>query len=299
MSPPPKTGAATPPIRAGVGLRPRHHQRVRDERPAVAWFEVHAENFMAGGMLAEDLDDIAQAYPISLHAIGLSLGSATDADDAHAHAHALRRLIERYSPCLVSDHLSWSETDGAHLPDLLPLPYSEEALEVTARNIERVQEIIQRPLLIENPSLYLEPSGSLMSESEFLAKLCARTGCGVLLDVNNIFVTAHNLGRDASQTLGAYTEALPHTAIGEIHLAGHAEVRLRSGATARIDDHGSAVREEVWRLYRRLIAAIGPRPTLIEWDTNIPGLDVLMAEAASAQAILDVHAKEPLHAVAC
>lgn len=250
---------------------------------------------MAGGMLAEDLDDIARDYPISLHAIGLSLGSTTGVDSAHAHA--LRRLIDRFSPCLVSDHLSWSKADGTHLPDLLPLPYSEEALEVTARNIERVQEIIRRPLLIENPSLYLEPAGSLLSEPEFLAELCARTGCGVLLDVNNVFVSAHNLGRETTRCLDDYIVTLPRAVIGEIHLAGHAEVQLRSGS-ARIDDHGSRVCTEVWRLYERLVAAIGPRPTLIEWDTNIPELEVLMVEAACAQAILDAYEREPHRAVA-
>ncbi len=292
----PPSGIAAPPPRAGFGLRPRHHQRVRDERPAISWLEVHAENFMAGGRLAEDLDDIAQDYPISLHAIGLSLGSANGVDGAHARQ--LKQLIDRFAPCLVSDHLSWSETGGSHFPDLLPLPYSDETLDVVARNVARVQDIIQRPLLIENPSLYLAPVGSTLSEPEFLAGLCTRTGCGVLLDINNVFVSAHNLGRDASADLDAYLSFLPSSAIGEIHLAGHAELPTKSGVIARIDDHGSAVREEVWRLYERAVAAIGRRPTLIEWDTNIPDLHVLIAEAERAQRTLDIHAREHAHAVA-
>jgi uncharacterized protein (UPF0276 family) len=251
---------------------------------------------MAGGMMAEDLDDLAQNYPISLHAIGLSLGSASGVDADHAQK--LRQLIQRFAPALVSDHLSWSETAGAHFPDLLPLPYTEETFDVVDRNIAHVQDIIQRPLLIENPSLYLKPANSTIAEPEFLAALCKRTGCGVLLDINNIVVSAHNLGRNAEADLDAYLRALRTSAICEIHLAGHATVRTKSGALARIDDHGSAVSAEVWNLYDRLISVTGPRPTLIEWDTNIPDLDVLIEEAGRAQQILDLHAREPIRAVA-
>lgn len=288
------SSVAAPPSSAGVGLRPRHHARVREQRPKVSWFEVHAENFMGGGMLAEDLDDIRRDYPISLHAVGLSLGSVGGVNPSHAKA--LKALIDRYSPCLVSDHLSWSENDGFHMPDLLPLPYSEEALTVTARNIECVQDIVGRSLLIENPSIYLEPADSTIPEPEFLAELSSRTGCGVLLDVNNVFVSATNMRRDADQAIDSYLAALPSNAIGEIHLAGHAEVRTKSGAAACIDDHGSPVADAVWRLYERVVAALGPRPTLIEWDTNIPDLEVLTSEASRAQAIIDAYQGRHAHA---
>lgn len=287
---------ATPPARAGTGLRPRHHQRVRSEHPDISWLEVHAENFMAGGTMAEDLDEIRDHYPLSLHAVGLSLGSANGIDAAHAHG--LKRLVDRYRPCLVSDHLSWSEVGGACLPDLLPLPYNQEALDTVSDNVARAQDILQRSLLIENPSVYLRAAGSTLSEAEFLSALVTRTGCGVLLDVNNIIVSAHNLGEDAERTLHEYLDTIPAASIGEVHLAGHAEHITQSGLLVRIDDHGSAAPAPVLALYRQAIARLGPRPTLIEWDTNIPELEILVAEAHRAQGVLDEFARTEHHALA-
>lgn len=287
---------ATPPTRAGIGLRPRHHLRVRSEHPDIAWLEVHAENFMAGGTMVEDLDEIRDHYPLSLHAVGLSLGSANGIDPEHARA--LKHLVDRYQPCLVSDHLSWSEAAGACLPDLLPLPYNQEALDTVSDNVARSQDILQRPLLIENPSVYLRASGATLSEAEFLSALVMRTGCGVLLDVNNIIVSANNLGEDAETALREYLDTIPAASIGEIHLAGHAEHITRSGALVRIDDHGSAAPAPVLALYRQSIAKLGPRPTLIEWDTNIPELEILLAEAHRAQVVLDEFAGKKRHALA-
>jgi uncharacterized protein (UPF0276 family) len=268
---------------------------MRRERSPLSWLEAHAENFMAGGMLAEDLDDLRRDYPLSLHAVGLSLGSASGVNGRHLRR--LQALTKRYEPFLVSDHLSWSEVGGVHLPDLLPLPYTEEALRIVASNVDQVQQVLGRPVLMENPSVYAAFAYSPIPEPEFLAELAARTQCGLLLDINNIAVSARNLGRAPSADLYAFLSAVRPHAVHEIHLAGHAVTVTRSGAQLRIDDHGSAVSTEVWRLFARAIDRLGPRPTLIEWDTNIPALDVLAVEAAKAQQILDAAAnREAEHA---
>jgi uncharacterized protein (UPF0276 family) len=272
------------PAVAGIGLRMPHHGAVM-EQAGIGWLEVHPENYMTGGAAARALDQIRGAHALSFHAVGLSLGSADGVSDVHLRR--LSELIGRYAPGLVSDHLSWSSTQGLHLPDLLPLPYSEEALAVVARNVHRAQSALQRSVLLENPSTYFEVPGGAMGEAEFLAALVRQTGCGVLLDINNIYVSACNHGVDPLARLNTYLRAVPAGAIQEIHLAGHSVQRLDEGGDIRIDDHGSHVCAGVWELYETTIAAIGARPTLIEWDTDLPALEVLQAEAAKAQAILD------------
>jgi hypothetical protein len=279
-------GAAAPiPASAGIGLRFPHHRQVMSERPDIAWFEVHPENYLGFGVIAEDLQTIRRDYPISLHATGLSLGSADGLDTDHlADIAALCRRIE---PGLVSDHLSWSGVDGVHLPDLLPLPYDAESLAVVARNIDRVQTALGRPILIENPSAYMAFADSALSEAEFLGELVRIAGCGVLLDINNIVVSAGNLGEAPEARLAALLDHAPAAAIGEIHLAGHEVRTLDGGVLLRIDTHGAPVSPEVWALFETAMRRIGPRPTLIEWDTDIPDFEVLQGEAAQAQTILD------------
>lgn len=269
------------PAKAGVGLRFRHHQAVADERPDVAWFEVHTENYMGGGSAPRYLDAIRRNYPISLHGVGLSLGSAEGLDAAHLAR--VRSVVERVEPGLVSEHLSWSVTGGTYLADLLPLPMTEEALGVVCRHVDQVQIFLKRRILVENPSTYLRFQHSTIPEWEFLAQVAQSTGCGILCDVNNIYVSASNHGWDAM----AYLSALPPAAIGEIHLAGHSVRRLEHGRTLRIDDHGSRVASEVWSLYREALKHFGPVPTLIEWDTGVPPLEILMEEAATAEAALE------------
>ena len=291
------SGPARPiPAKAGVGLRLPHHDHVRAERPAVAWMEVHPENYMTDG-LADELAAFAQDYPISLHAVGMSLGSACGLD--HDHLLRLRGLERRVRPGLMSDHLSWSVAAGPlALPDLLPLPYTEEALAVVVANVRRAQDVLDRRLLVENPSTYLQFAAGALSEAQFLGALARATGCGLLLDLNNIHVSAMNQGQDPADVLGGCLRDIPHDAVGEIHLAGHAIRALPGGGSVRIDDHGSRVCAEVWRLYDIAIRALGPRPTLIEWDTAIPAFDVIEDEAAIAQGVLDAVAAalEPVHA---
>lgn len=283
MSPSPFPGRVQPaplPAMAGVGLRFPHHQVFLDQRPAVGWLEVHAENYMGGGQPPQVLQRLRQDYPVSLHGVGLSLGSAEGLDLAHLQR--LAQLVERIEPALVSEHLSWSRAGQTYLADLLPLPMTEEALDLVCRHVDQVQERLGRAILVENPSSYLQFAHSTIPEWEFLACVAARTGCGILCDVNNIYVSACNHGWDAS----AYLRALPPAAIGEIHLAGHAVTQLVSGAELRIDDHGSRVAPAVWALYEEALARFGARPTLIEWDTDIPPLPVLLAEAAKAERLL-------------
>lgn len=274
------------PAEAGVGLRFQHHRIVAEDRPRVSWLEVHTENYMGGGSAPRLLESIRQDYLISCHGVGLSLGSAGGIDENHLKRVA--DVIEQVEPGLVSEHLSWSAVDGVYLADLLPLPMTEEALDVVSRNVDAMQTALKRPILVENPSSYLRYRHSMIPEWEFLAALAERTGCGLLCDVNNIYVSAHNHGWDAE----AYLESLPADAIGEIHLAGHAARDLANGRTILIDDHGSRVSAEVWALYEKALARFGRVPTLIEWDTNVPTFDVLLDEAVSAAARLTALAKE-------
>jgi uncharacterized protein len=261
-------------------LRFQHHQAVLDTAPDVAWMEVHTENYMGGGTPSRYLDAIRRDYPISLHGVGLSLGSADGLD--REHLERIRRVAERVEPALMSEHIAWSVTDGTYLADLLPLPMTEEALDVVCRHVDQVQNVVKRRILVENPSTYLRFQHSTVPEWEFMMAVAARTGCGILCDVNNIYVSAHNHGWDTS----TYLAALSPASIGEIHLAGHSVRSLPDGSTLRIDDHGSHVIAEVWALYRQALSLFGPVPTLIEWDTDVPSLDVLLEEAGKAGALL-------------
>jgi len=276
------------PVAAGIGLRFQHHQAVLQTQPDVAWLEAHTENYMGGGSSIHTLEAIRHDYPVSLHGVGLSLGSADGIDAAHLGR--VREVVRRIEPGLVSEHLSWSVVDGTYLADLLPLPMTEEALAFVCRHVEQLQDFLQRRILIENPSSYLRYRHSTIPEWDFLAAVAQRTGCGILCDVNNIYVSACNHGWNAE----GYLATLPPQAVGEIHLAGHTLKRLDDGQDLRIDDHGSRVAPEVWALYAQALARFGPVPTLVEWDTNIPPLEVLLGESAKAAALL----AEAQHALA-
>ena len=273
------------PARAGIGLRAPHHARVATERPSIPWLEVHAENFFVdGGPQLALLDAVRCHYPLSLHGVGLSLGSTDPLDGQHL-AH-WRRLIERCDPGLVSEHLAWGSIGRRHLNDLLPLPYTEEALQHVISRVREVQQRLERRIAIENLSSYLRFDDSTLDEAEFLSALVAETGCALLLDVNNLYVNACNHGDEPLQ----YLRRLPAGAVAEIHLAGHS-IETHGDQTLRVDTHGSRVCDEVWDLYREALLLTGPVPTLIEWDTDIPSLEVLLQESARADAIMqDIHA---------
>jgi len=278
------------PARAGIGLRFQHHQPVLDTRPDVAWMEVHTENYMGGGTPLKYLDAIRRDTPISLHGVGLSLGSAEGVDPAHLER--ILKVAERVEPGLMSEHIAWNLVGGTYLADLLPLPMTEEALDVVCRHVEQTQSYLKRRILVENPSTYVAFGNSIIPEWEFMAAVAARTGCGILCDVNNICVSAHNHGWDAS----AYLAALPPEAVGEIHLAGHSIRTFADGSSLRIDDHGSKVSKEVWTLYRQAVARFGAVPTLIEWDNEIPPLDVLLDEAQHAEQVIAAWQEGNAHA---
>jgi uncharacterized protein (UPF0276 family) len=268
----------------GIGLRAPHYRAFLDGAPPIDWLEVHSENFFGdGGFDLHVLEHARSRYPVSLHGVGLALGSvhATPADEARfsAHLDRLGRLVERFEPALVSEHLCWGAFAGRHFNDLLPLPYTRDALRWTSIQVTRVQERLRRRILVENVSSYVAFAADEMPELEFLAALSRRTGCGVLLDVNNLYVNAVNHGFDAFAALST----LPPECIGEIHLAGHSRV---DGTL--IDDHGSRVAPAVWSLYEQALAQLGAVPTLVEWDTDVPALAVLLDEADSARRRLDV-----------
>ena len=265
------------PAGAGIGLRAAHVRDVLSMRPRTPWFEVHSENYFAdGGPALAALARIRADYPVSLHGVGLSLGSTDPLDGAHLAK--LQRLIARVEPSLVSEHLCWSSVDGRHFNDLLPLPYTREALDHVCARVSRVQDVLGRELLVENVSSYLAFADATMPEWEFVAALAHRTGCRLLLDVNNVYVNAVNHGFDPD----AYIAALPAAAVAEIHLAG-----FETTAAGLVDTHGAPVAQDVWDLYARTLARLGPRPTLIEWDTAIPAFAVLEGEAATAQRHLE------------
>lgn len=269
------------PHSAGTSLKPAHYHEILDNEPKAAWFEVHAENYMgAGGPPHHYLGRIRERYPLSVHGVGLSIGGARPIDEDHLTR--LRDVVRRYEPALVSEHLAWSTHDDIYYPDLLPLPYTAETLGVVCDHVDRVQEVLGRRILIENPSTYVVFETSTMPEVSFLSTLVARTGCGLLLDVNNVFVSATNHGFDAT----AYLADFPMTAVDEIHLAGHAEDQDETGAPLLIDSHDRAVSDCVWALYQNVIAKTGPIPTLIEWDADIPNLERLLHEARLADEIL-------------
>lgn len=262
---------------AGIGFKAQHGDDILAMLPPLAFLEVHAENYMGdGGPPHRRLGAIREHYALSVHGVGLSLGSAQPLDEDHLER--LVRVVDRFQPTLVSEHLAWALIDGIFLNDLVPLPYTEESLASVSRNVLRVQERLARPILIENPAAYIAFAESVLDEAAFLAELSKRTGCGLLLDVNNLYVSACNLGLDPQ----AYLDALPADAIGEIHVAGHHR-RVVGSEDILIDDHGSPVCPAVWALYRLAIQRFGRRPTLIEWDNRIPDLPVLLAEAERAE----------------
>jgi uncharacterized protein len=282
LSNPPRVAAALP-SRAGVGLKPEHIDTILDERPDVGFFEVHAENYMGeGGPPHRRLEAIRALYPLSLHGVGLSIGSPRPLDKAHLAR--LAKLAERYEPGLFSEHLAWSSHDQGFLNDLLPLPYTEETLALVSAHIDQTQETLRRRMLLENPSTYVLFAESAIPETEFLAAIARRTGCGLLLDINNVEVSATNHGFDPL----AYLEAFPLEHVGEIHVAGYAEAEDDAGRRLLIDAHDSPVRPGVWALYETVISRIGSRPTLVEWDNEVPEWPVLYAEARRA----DRHAAE-------
>jgi len=274
--------AVSLPVCAGIGLRAPHLAQVRQEKPAVGWFEVHSENyFVSGGPALAVLDEIRQIYPLSLHGVGMSLGGADDLD--RDHLRRLKALAERVEPAAISEHLCWSAINGRWLNDLLPLPYTREALARVCSHVEQVQEVLGRSILLENVSSYLRFLPEDMPEWTFIAEVAKRTGCGVLLDVNNIHVSACNHGFSAADFLAGIAVG----SVGEIHLAGYEEV---DGLL--VDTHSRPVYPAVWELYRLALERFGPVPTLIEWDQDIPALDVLQAEAATAQRHLDIASED-------
>lgn len=271
--------------RAGASLKPAHLRDILADADPVGFFEVHAENYMgAGGPPHAALAAIRERWPVSLHGVCMSIGGPQPLD--REHLRRFRSLVDRYRPALVSEHLAWSTHDTTYYNDLLPLPYTPATLARVAEHVDAMQQAIGRPILLENPSTYLLFRESTLAETDFLRELVARTGCGLLLDVNNVFVSATNHGTSPMQYLASF----PLEHVGEIHLAGHAEQQDDEGAPLLIDSHDGPVADAVWKLYEIVIGWCGPIPTLIEWDSEIPEWPVLKAEAAAAQAILDRHA---------
>jgi uncharacterized protein len=266
----------------GIGLRAQHHCELLARRPPVGWVEAHSENFFArGGVPRDVLNEVRTLYPLSLHGVGLSIGSTDPLDPRHLGA--LARLVRDFDPMLVSEHLSWGSVDGRFMNALLPLPYTEEALRHTAARVRTVQDVLGRQILIENVSSYLQFTASEMPEWEFLVALAAESGCAILLDLNNVYVNAMNHSFDPYE----YLDFMPPAAVREIHLAGHAVNRIGT-RDVLMDTHGTPVCEVVWELYGRALERFGPVPTLIEWDTDLPALDVLVAEAHQIEQLLQV-----------
>ena len=271
-------GAEPLPGRAGVGFKPEHFEAIVAGPREVGFFEVHAETYMGdGGPPHRRLEAIRARYPLSLHGVGLSIGSPRPLD--RDHLQRLKGLIGRYEPAQFSEHLAWSSHDEGFLADLLPLPYDDETLAVVCRHIDETQEALGVRMLLENPSTYVKFSDSAIAETEFLAEIARRTGCGLLLDVNNVFVSATNHGFDPF----AYLADFPLRHVGEIHLAGYADAVDDEGAPLLIDAHNSPVRATVWSLYEEAVRRLGPTPTLIEWDNDVPQWPGLLAEARRAE----------------
>ncbi len=265
------------PAQAGIGLRAQHYHQIATEKPAINWLETHTENFFGdGGLPHQYLDVIRSEYPLSLHGVGLSLGSADALNKTHVEK--IKQTVDRYQPDLVSEHLCWGATNGRHLNDLLPLPYTEEAIKHISEHIDEFQNALGRQIIIENVSSYLEFSHSTMPEWEFLHAVSQKSGCGILLDINNIYVSAINHNFNAND----YLSAIPVESVKEMHLAGFDNV----GHTL-IDTHAHAPCDEVWQLYQQALQRFGATPTLIEWDTDIPSLDVLIGEANKAQQFIN------------
>jgi uncharacterized protein (UPF0276 family) len=263
---------------SGVGLRPTHYERVSSERPAVDWFEVISENFFAaGGNARRVLYVVRRDYPIVLHGVSMSVGSVDPVDERHLRS--LQELVEQYEPAMVSDHLCWGRHGGRYAHDLWPLPYTEEALAHVVERVARIQERLGRRILLENVSTYVQFTDSEMTEQAFLAAVAERADCGILLDVNNVYVSSVNHGFDAER----YIDEIPVERVAQIHLAGHSEFE-----THLLDTHDHPVPDAVWALYRRALRRFGPVSTLVEWDDRIPALEMLLAEADKARA--EMHA---------
>ncbi|MCA3130955.1 MAG: DUF692 domain-containing protein [Betaproteobacteria bacterium] len=278
--PHPAASHAWAPRGAGIGLRAAHYRDFLHGDPAVRWVEVHSENYFGdGGFDLHALEQVRARHPVSLHGVGLSLGSADGVWQSHLDR--LAGLVARIEPALVSEHLCWGASGGEHFNDLLPMPFTGEALTLMAGHVSRVQERLGRPILVENVSSYVTWADSAMTEMEFLAELAARTGCGLLLDVNNLYVNAVNHGADAAAELARVVPG----SVGEIHVAGHTDL-----GGLLVDDHGSRVCEAVWALYGQACARLGAVPTLVEWDNDLPALEVLLEQARRAEAIAAVHA---------
>jgi uncharacterized protein (UPF0276 family) len=267
---------------AGTSLKHEHLSAIRAEGTQRGFFEVHAENYMgAGGPPHRALEAVRRDHPVSLHGVCLSIGGERPLD--RAHLVRFRHLVERYEPALVSEHLAWSTHETTYFNDLLPLPYTEATLRRVCDHVDQVQEAIRRTMLLENPSTYVAFAESTMSETDFIRRVAQRTGCGLLLDVNNVFVSATNHGFSALD----YLSDFPLAGVGEIHLAGHAEQSDDEGDLLLIDSHDRPIADAVWELFEIVVSRFGPIPTLVEWDSDIPDWPILKAEAAAAQAILD------------
>ena len=279
--------------RTGIGLRLPHIAEVVATRPPVGWLEIHPENFLANPHGLELLTDLAHEYPISVHTVGVSIGSADGID--RAHLARLRTLVDLVDPVLVSGHLAWSSLHGAYLNDLLPLPFTEEALNVIVTHLDAVQQILGRSFVIENPSSYVAVTTSTMSEVEFLQALTDRTGCRLLCDVSNVYLSGHNMGYDPYR----FIDAFPADAVAELHMGGFTpeDDEATPGATLLVDTHATAVAGPAWDLYAYAVGRFGPQPTIIEWDSDLPPLAILIGEAATADRIGD-SARETRHAVA-
>ena len=269
------------PRRAGVGLKPEHFGHIFSQKPDMGFFEIHAENYMGeGGLPHRALTAIRQDYPLSVHGVGLSIGAERGLDPDHLAR--LKRVVDRYQPGMVSEHLAWSTHDSIFLNDLLPLPYTENVLRRVVAHVDQVQTALGRQILLENPSTYIAFAESEMSETSFIRDLQKRSGCGLLLDVNNVFVSATNQHYDPYD----YIADFPLAHVGEIHLGGHATDSDDSGETLLIDAHDREVSDPVWALYAHVIGTLGRLPTLIEWDNDLPTWDVLADDAARAEAVM-------------
>jgi uncharacterized protein (UPF0276 family) len=277
--------------RTGIGLRLPHLAEVVATRPSVGWFEIHPENFLANPHATELLLDVVREYPISIHTVGVSVGSAHGLDTAHLERFAT--FVERLDPFLVSGHLAWSTAHGHYLNDLLPLPYTEETLQLVADQLARVEDRLGRRYLLENPSTYVGFAHSTMTEVEFLGELASRTGCQLLCDVSNVFVSGHNMGHDPYE----YIDRLPASAVGELHLGGFTpeEDEATPGKVVLIDTHADRIHDSVWTLYAHALRRLGDAPTLIEWDNDIPPLARLLGEAERADSVRS-HEAETNHA---
>ncbi|WP_404406352.1 DUF692 family multinuclear iron-containing protein [Pelagibacterium halotolerans] len=279
------------PNRAGLGLKPEHYAQILEHKPELGFFEVHAENYMgAGGPPHRYLEAICAHYPLSLHGVGLSIGGEKPLDKEHLKR--LRFLIDKYSPASFSEHLAWSTHDTGYFNDLLPLPYTPKTLDQVCAHVSQVQDALGVRMLLENPSTYVLFEESTIDEIDFMAAIAQRTGCGLLLDVNNVMVSAVNHKRDPF----AYVEAYPIDEVGEIHLAGYDETEDSAGERLLIDAHGSAIRPDVFELFLFTLKRTGPKPVLVEWDNDVPDFDTLYAESRRAQAALDAAAGREMRA---